>query len=169
MHKYFSSIILPLLFVFGCFSISNAQTKTEAGLKIGGELSRPFSISSSGLQKMPRITVTRNDRDNKAHQYTGVLLSQLLVQGGATMGNELRGENLTKYVIVEASDGYQVIFALAELDAAFSDNKIIVADTIDGAPLAAADGPFRIIVQDDKRPARCIKQVNSIKIGFAKS
>lgn len=169
MKKYFFRVLFPLLFVFGCCSISKSQSKNEPGLKIAGELSRPFSITAADLKKMPRITVTRSDRDNKTHQYTGVLLSQLLVQGGATMGNELRGENLTKYALVEASDGYQVIFALAELDAGFSDDKIIVADTIDGAPLAAADGPFRIIVQDDKRPARCIKQVSSIKVGFAKS
>ena len=168
MKKYFIILLLPLLFVFGCFSISKSQTKTEPGIKISGELSRPFSITVADLKKMPRITISRSDKDNKMHQYTGVLLSELLVQGGATMGNALRGEQLTKYVLVEASDGYQVIFALAELDAAFSENKIIVADTIDGAPLAAADGPFRIIVQDDKRPARCIKQVSSIKVGFAK-
>lgn len=117
---------------------------------------------------MPAENISRKDRDNKEHHYTGVLLSTLLADSGTTTGKELRGENLTKYVIVEASDGYQVIFSLAELDAEFSDNKIILADTIDSTPLAPADGPFRIIVQNDKRPARCIKQVNSIRVGFAK-
>jgi len=168
MTKYTSLTILSLLLTIGTTSFLNAQEKTTATVKIGGEVAKPLSISIADLQKMPRINVNRKDRDNKGHQYSGVLLSALLANSGATTGKELRGENLTKYVIVEASDGYQVIFSLAELDAEFSDNKIILADTIDSSPLAPADGPFRIIVQNDKRPARCIKQVNSIRIGFAK-
>jgi DMSO/TMAO reductase YedYZ molybdopterin-dependent catalytic subunit len=168
MKKYFIAVIVQMLFTAGFFFVANAQVKTEASVKITGEVTKPFVLTLADLNKMPRIEVSRKDRDNQEHQYSGVLLSGLLTQAGATMGKELRGENLTKYVIVEASDGYQVIFSLAELDPEFSDEKIILADTIDKNPLAAADGPFRIIVQNDKRPARCIKQVNSIKIGFAK-
>jgi len=168
MKKHISSALLFLFFTIGTSSFLNAQQKGAAMVKISGEVAKPLSISVADLQKMPRINISRKDRDNQEHQYSGVLLSALLANSGATTGKELRGENLTKYVIVEASDGYQVIFSLAELDAEFSDNKIILADMVDKAPLAPADGPFRIIVQTDKRPARCIKQVNSIRIGFAK-
>jgi hypothetical protein len=70
--------------------------------------------------------------------------------------------------LVEARDGYQVVFALAELDKDFTDRRIILADKVDGKSLSPADGPFRIIVQDEKKPARCIKQVTGIKIQFAK-
>jgi len=168
MKKYISSIILFLFLTISTSSFLNAQEKTTETVKISGEVTKPLSIGIADLQKMPRINVNRKDRDNKEHQYSGVLLSALLQNSGATIGKELRGENLTKYVIVQASDGYQVIFSLAELDADFADKKIILADTIDNLPLAPADGPFRIIVQNDKRPARCIKQVNSIRVGFAK-
>ena len=54
--------------------------------------------------------------------------------------------------------------ALAELDQDFTDRKIIITDTADGKPLTPAEGPFRVIVQDEKKPARCVKQVISIKI-----
>ena len=84
------------------------------------------------------------------------------------MGNDLKGENLTKFISVSASDGYQVVFALAELDKSFTDRVIILASLMDGKPLPTGDGPFRIIVQDEKKPARCIKQVTSIKVAFAK-
>ena len=168
MKKYISSTILFLFLTAGTVSFLSAQEKTTAAVKISGEVARPLSISIADLQKMPRINVSRKDRDDKQYQYSGVLLSALLSNSGATTGKDLRGENLTKYVIVEASDGYQVVFSLAELDPEFSDNKIILADTIDSTLLAPADGPLRIIVQNDKRPARCIKQVNNIRIGFAK-
>lgn len=168
MKKYICSAIAFLFLTAGLTTFATAQVKAEAVVKIGGALTGPRSITVADLQKMERVQVSRKDRDNKEHQYAGVSLSGLLAFSGATTGKDLRGENLVKYVIVEASDGYQVVFSLAELDPEFSDDKIILADTIDNAPLAPADGPFRIIVQKDKRPARCIKQVSSIRVEFAK-
>jgi len=108
------------------------------------------------------------DKDGNEHAYTGVLLADLLQKAGTTMGKDLKGKNLTKFISVEASDGYQVVFALAELDKDFTDRTIILANMMDGKPLPTGDGPFRIIVQDEKKPARCIKQVTAIKVQFAK-
>ena len=47
----------------------------------------------------------------------------------------MKGKNLTKYILVTASDNYQVVFALAELDKAFTDRTIHLADQVDGKPL----------------------------------
>ncbi|WP_231424845.1 MULTISPECIES: molybdopterin-dependent oxidoreductase [Pedobacter] len=164
-----SNIIPKFIFlvVMVCYALS-AAAQTSDAIKVGGALSKPYLLTMADFQKMPRVKVSRKDRDSTDFQYSGVLLSTILAKGGATLGKDLRRENLTKYVIVEAIDGYQVVFSLAELDSDFSDEKIILADTIDNEPLLSTDGPFRIIVEHDKRPARCIKQVTSIKIEFAK-
>lgn len=45
------------------------------------------------------------------------------------MGEQFRGPLMTTYVIAEASDGYRVLFALAELDSGFMNSEILVADT----------------------------------------
>ncbi len=168
MRKLYFILALSL----SCFIISpsaNAQIADKtAVVKVTGEVTNPLSIAEADLQQYKQTTVIRKDRDGKDHTYSGVILSDILTKAGATMGNDLKGENLTKYLLVEASDGYQVVFALPELDKAYTDRAIILADTIDGKPLAPADGPFRIIVQDEKRPARCIKQVTTLKIVFAK-
>ena len=149
--------------------LSKAQTEVkEASVKILGEVTVPLEIKLADLHQFKQTEVIRKDRDGKDHTYSGVILADILQKAGVTMGKDLRGENLTKYVLVEASDGYQVVFALAELDKDFTDRTIILADMIDGKPLASGDGPFRIIVQDEKKPARCIKQVTDIKILFAK-
>ena len=146
-----------------------AQTTTkEAVVKVTGEVTIPLNISPADLQQYKQITVTRKDRDGKEHTYSGVILSDILTKAGVTLGADLRGENLAKYLLVEASDGYQVVFGLAELDKGFTDRTIILADKIDGQPLPPADGPFRIIVQDEKKPARCVKQVTALKVMFAK-
>ena len=168
MKKYY---IIALICFFGSiapkFSLSQVAEKSAA-VKISGELTTPLSLAAADLQQYPQTTVIRKDRDGNDHTYSGVILEAILKKAGVTMGKELRGENLSKYVWVEASDGYQVVFALAELDKDFTDRTIILADLVDGKPLAAGDGPFRIIVQDEKKPARCIKQVTAIKVRFAR-
>ncbi|WPU98266.1 molybdopterin-dependent oxidoreductase [Mucilaginibacter sp. cycad4] len=162
MKKY---TLILLLLIAGL--ATRAQTK-EAVVKVTGEVTNPLTIGRADLQQYKQTTVTRKDRDGKDHTYLGVTVSEILAKAGVTLGPELRGENLAKYLLVEASDGYQVLFALAELDKGFTDRAIILADKIDGQPLAPADGPFRIIVQDEKKPARCIKQVTAMKVMFAK-
>lgn len=161
MRKYSILFIICLLFA----ARLKAQAVTnEAIVKISGEMTSPFELTLQGLQNFKQVQVTRKDKDGKDHTYTGVELSAILQKAGVTIGNNLRGKNLTKYALVGAIDGYQVVFALAELDQDFTDRKIIITDTADGKPLTPAEGPFRVIVQDEKKPARCVKQVISIKI-----
>ena len=87
---------------------------------------------------------------------------------GVTTGRNLRGENLAKYVLVTCADNYQVVFSLAELDSSFTDRVVILADQIEGKPLPAGTGPFRVVVPGEKKPARNCFQVLSIDIKFAK-
>jgi DMSO/TMAO reductase YedYZ molybdopterin-dependent catalytic subunit len=148
------------------FSAAAQNSGKQQSVKISGEVTAPLALTSADLQKFNQVAVTRKDRDAKDHTYSGALLSDILQKAGVTMAAQLKGENLSKYLWVEASDGYQVIFALAELDKSFTDRLIILADKMDGKPLPAGDGPFRIIVQDEKKPARCIKQVTSMRIQF---
>ncbi len=164
-------LVIILLSIAGLcqFVTANAQTaEKQATVKVSGEVTTPLELKLADMQLFPQTIVSRKDRDGKDHTYSGVILATILQKAGVTLGKDLRGENLTKYVKVEASDGYQVLFALAELDKDFTDRTIILATQVDGNPLAAGDGPFRIIVQDEKKPARCIKQVTTIKIEFAK-
>jgi len=156
------------LITFIAFAIFTTTLVKAQTVKVTGEVTTPLTLTTADLHQYTQATIVRKDRDGKDHTYTGVILSDILTKAGVTMGQQLKGENLTKYLLAEASDGYQVIFALAELDKSFTDRTIILADAIDGQPLAAGDGPFRIIIQDEKKPARCIKQVTALKVVFAK-
>jgi hypothetical protein len=57
-----------------------------------------------------------------------------------------------------------VVYAIAELDAGFTDQIILLADRRDGKPLLPDTGPWQIIVPNDKRAARWIRQVNRIEV-----
>jgi hypothetical protein len=157
-----------LLFTFVSLVISYHAKAQTPSVKISGEVTTAMTINDDDLHKYAQTTVTRKDHDGKDHTYTGVVLSEILKKAGATLGPDLKGKNLNKYILVTASDNYQVVFALAELDKAFTDRTIILADQVDGKPLPSDEGPFRIIVQDEKKPARCIREVTEIKVIAAK-
>lgn len=142
---------------------SIAQTVT-----ISGEVTKPLTLQSADLKALPHIEMTVADRDGKEHRYAGVPLITLLSQAGTSTGAALKGKNLTKYVVVKATDGYEVVFALAELDPAFATRTILLADSVDGAPLADGVGPYRVVVPGEKKPARWIRQVMALEVKLAK-
>jgi DMSO/TMAO reductase YedYZ molybdopterin-dependent catalytic subunit len=134
------------------------QATDSAKLKITGSGdASPLVLSVSDLKKMPRKTLSVvNPHEKKTEVYEGVPLTELLHRVGVPQGENLRGATMASYVVAEGSDGYRVVFSLAELDSDFLDSDVIVADTVNGAPLGPNQGPFRIVTPHDKRPARRI-------------
>ncbi len=96
--------------------------------------------------------------------YEGVWLHEVLKKAGVPQGSELRGKALSSYVLAEAQDGYQVVFSLGELDPAFIDNEILLADTANGKPLFGAQGRFRLVVPKDKPGARSVRMLTKLEV-----
>lgn len=117
---------------------------------------------------MPHAIATMKDRDGQTYTYSGVPLAAILKQAGVTTGKQLHGENLPKYLIAKAADGYQVLFSLAEPDSGFTDRVVILADKIEGKPLPTGKGPFRGVVPNEKKPAPCVFEVVEFVVKFAK-
>lgn len=143
-----------------------AQTAAApAELRIGGAVSTPLVLTIADLQKMPRKNLTVvNPHDKKTENYEGVLLEELLRKAGVQQGENLRGPALACYVLAEAADGYRVVFSLAEVDSGILDSEVMVADTMDGAPLGDKVGPFRLVAPHEKRPARWVRMLKSITV-----
>jgi|ERR1700722_8388828 len=125
----------------------------------------PVVLSASELKAVPHISVTiHNSHTNADEAYSGVRVSDLLVKLGAPLGNQLRGKALAAYVVATGSDGYKVVLALGEVDPSFHPGEVLVADTMDGKPLDAHSGPFKLVVTEDKRPARSVRNLISIEL-----
>ncbi|MET3036844.1 molybdopterin-dependent oxidoreductase [Chryseobacterium sp. NRRL B-14859] len=155
---------LALLLVSGWMWCQSGFT-----LKVSGEVSQPLEFTLSDLSKMPRKEASLKDKDGKIHIYTGVSVQDILAKAGVPSGKALHGENLAKYVLAKCTDGYQVLFSLAELDASIADKNVIIADTVDGKPLPESKGPLRIIAEGEKKPARSSYQLESLMIGHIKN
>ena len=147
-------ILLCLIFI--C-----AQASGQVVLRINDAPS--VTIAAADLAKLPRHTAILNDH-GKQISYEGALLHDVLAQGGVDFAKGLRGKQLSSYVAALASDGYEVVYALAELDPTVIDADIIVADRRDGQPLAANEGPLRIVVPHEKRPTRSLKMLQEIDV-----
>jgi len=148
--------------------LSPSYTATaETLLRVEGEIARPFTLSATALAQLPRAIVQVPDRDNTVAVYSGVLLRDVLALVGVPLGEQLRGDRLAMYVVVEAVDGYRVVFALPELDAAFTDQMVLLADRRDNQPLSAAQGPLRLVIPAEKRHARWVRQVVALYIRHA--
>ncbi|HMO43190.1 MAG TPA: molybdopterin-dependent oxidoreductase, partial [Phenylobacterium sp.] len=63
--------------------------------------------------------------------------------------------------------GYRVVVSAAESDKELHQGGIILADTLNGAPLPDAQGPWRLVVDGDLRPWRSVRQVVSIDYRLA--
>jgi DMSO/TMAO reductase YedYZ molybdopterin-dependent catalytic subunit len=144
----------------------NAPATTSLDLR--GDVPNPRPIDASELRQLPRAeTRTADPRDpGKEIVYSGVPLLEVLKAGGLRIESGMAGmrETVTLTVLVEAADGYRAVFALAELDPELTDRVVILADTKDGQPLPGREGPLRLIVPGEKRPARWVRQVTAVTV-----
>jgi hypothetical protein len=151
----------------GCVLFLAIPAAPAQTLQIVGTDGHSTTVSAAQITDLPHVTISVVDHDKPA-TFDGVAMARLLSLAGVQLGDALRGPRLTEVVLVEAADGYRVAFALAEMDSAFATREIILADKRDGKPLAATEGPFRIVAPGDKRPARWIRQVTTFRITVAK-
>ena len=125
----------------------------------------PITVSVVDLRALPHITVTiHNSHTNADETYSGVRVADLLGKLGAPLGNTLRGEALSKYIVATGSDGYRAVLAFAEVDPSFHPGEVIVSDTMDDKLLDEHSGPFKLVVTEDKRPARSVRNLVSIEL-----
>jgi hypothetical protein len=123
-----------------------------------------LDLGAADVEALPHVEVRAVDAHGKGGLYRAVEVVELLRRGGAALGESLRGSHLRDVVRVDCSDGYVVVFALAELDPGMGARRVLLADARDGAPLPAAEGPWRLVIPEEKRPARWARQVKSIAV-----
>ena len=160
------TVVAAVLVTFGAFAIQGwAQSESAAAvLTVTGDVPSPLQLKPGDLAKMPRETVSVEEQDGTKIQYEGVRLREVLARAGAPLGKELRGKALATYVLAKAHDGYQVVFALAEVDESFANETILIADKRDGKPLFGYQGPFRLVCPNDKAGARSVRMLENLEI-----
>lgn len=156
-----------LSLLLACLVWSSSGGAQAAIVKILGDVPKPLTLTASDLASMPRTRINASAH-NQTGTYEGVSMRELLTRAGVPAGDALRGAELAKTVLVTGADGYRASFALVEFDPGFTDRVAILADRKDGAVLDGNAAPFQVILADEKRPARWVRQVVSIEVRAAR-
>ena len=135
-----------------------------ATLRLEGLLTSPRTLTAAEIAALPHHEQATTDKDGKKHVYRGVALRDVLHLAGAPEGKAIHGPVLAEAVLATAADGYQAVFALPEIDADFSPQTILLADSRDGQPLPAHDGPYQLVVPLEKKPARWVRQLTGLRV-----
>jgi hypothetical protein len=136
----------------------------DAVVVLQGTTGEPIRLTETDLKKLPRIEVEAVDHGGAKARYSGVPLRALLDRLGVPQGEKVRGKWIGSFVAVDALDDYRAVFGLAELDPAFNDRTIILADLRNGQPLDKKHGPFQIVAPGEKRQARWVRMVREIRV-----
>jgi hypothetical protein len=148
-------------------TLTTLAAQAQSSLKVQNG-SQQISVSLDSIKSLPHKTVIiHNPHENADETYSGVPVIELLRQVGAPVGKDVHGKALAEYVVATGSDGYKAVLALAEVEPDFHPGDVLVADTVNGKPLDAKIGPFRLVVFDDKRPARSVRNLISVELKAA--
>ena len=158
MNKLSVASALLFALVFGSVAVQCQQltVQTDSGKHV--------VLSRTDLEALPHVNVTASDHSSAPVNFEGVTLRSVLEKAGVTFGESLKGKRLTNCLLVEAADGYRAVIALPELDPAFTDKQTVLAFLRDGKPLGEKEGPYRIVIPNERRMARWVRQVTTLKI-----
>jgi hypothetical protein len=111
---------------------------------------------------LPHTTITVfNGHANANQTFSGVQLIDLLKPLGVT--DQPKGKDFRLYIEAEGSDGYVVVYSIAEITPYIHDGTVIVADTLAGKPIAD-NGPFQLVATGEKHPARWVRNLVAIRV-----
>jgi hypothetical protein len=158
MKTKYPLILLTTLLVFG-----QPQRVLCQQLSVQALDGKQTVLTKAEIEALPHVKVSASEHGQRAG-FEGVALRSVLEKAGVGLGETLHGKAMASCLLVEAADGYRVVFALPELDPGFTDKQIALVFLKDGKPLDQKEGPYRIVVPDEKRMARWVRQVTALKI-----
>jgi hypothetical protein len=163
----------PWLIALAVLAASGAGAEPSA-IHIGGNAVGPSDWTLEQIQTRLAAEIQPVEYSSRGakHTFSCVPLVSLLKAAGVETdfvmkpgGNpKVKNPQLRQAVVVTGRDGYAVVFSLAEILPAVGDRQVWVALQEDGQPLSDADGPVRLLVPEDKMPARGVHQVASIDV-----
>lgn len=155
-HFLFSALLLAVVCPSAILQSQQLAIQTDSGKQI--------VLTRADLDALPHVKVVASEHSSGPVNFEGVTVKSVLEKAGVGFGESLKGKRLSNCLLVEAADGYRVVIALPELDPAFTDKQTLLVFLRDGKPLGEKEGPYRIVIPDEKRMARWVRQVTTLKI-----
>lgn len=152
--------------------VDTSRVQQEMAAKANGPLKITFGKKSvqwtaASLGPLPHVTLTVFNEHAKVNQtYSGVPLIELLKPLGVP--EKPKGKEFRLYLEAEGSDGYEAVYSVAEVTPDVHDATVMVADALDGKPLAPDSGPLQLVASGEKSPERWVRGLVAIRVQEAK-
>jgi hypothetical protein len=152
MRVVFLALLLPL-----------GLAAQAPALTLAGEFRRAGTLDTTALARFGVDTMSRDSRGTVT-TYRGITLWRLLTEQGIATDSAVKNDALRKVVVATARDGYRIVFSVGELDPALGAARALIAWERDGKPFDPERGPFQLLINDARRPARNIYQLERLEI-----
>jgi hypothetical protein len=145
----------------GAMSHAPGKPSTSLVVTVDGKAT---TFTAAELKAMTQTTLTaKNGHNGMEETYVGVSVGELLAKCGFAFDNKTAKRVYHSYVRAEGTDGYWVLFSASELMPVLRETGSIVALGVDGKGLGD-EGEFKIVIAGEKRPARWVRNLNSLTV-----
>ena len=141
------------------FVIALLCTAAQAQLQVQRLDGTAVTLDAARLAALPREAVKAEAHGHKV-EVNAVDLRDVLRAAGIEPPQQIRGAALRQVLMASARDGYVVAFSWAELDPALGGRRVFLVT--DG--LKPDEGPLRLLVPADARPARWVRQLETLRL-----
>lgn len=160
-------------------SISREGTECPGGISeqisLGGQVVNKRTFTLSDLESLPasEVPVSYLTRlGQETYTYVGVPLWKLIEAAGGLKPNPdptVMNASIRQYIFIEATNCYQVIVAVGEVDPDYENKQVLIAyatkDEQSGdLQLLGDKGIARLVVPGDKRGGRYIFNIRRIQV-----
>jgi len=152
-----------LIVVAALFALLQPSKVASQQITVQAADGKQTTLTRADIEALPHVKLTAN-QSGETTTFEGVTLRSVLEKGGIPVGEMLHGKGMALCLLVEAADGYRVVIALPEIDPGFTDKQVALVFLKDGKPLNDKEGPYRIVIPDEKRMARWVRQVTELRI-----
>lgn len=155
--------LLPILLCCGLGPVTGwtqPDTTTLHILRKGCDI----HLTVERLRALPPHEVTITERDGGTATYQGAWLGEVLDLGCDSTARLDKHGTLRAVVKVTATDGFTAVVAMAETVGAFRAQPVLLAWSRNGQALSERHGPLQLVVPDDLKPGRNVRQVKTLEV-----
>lgn len=149
-------------------SLATAGTAADSVVELAltGDLTRPARLTVPDLLAWPQheadVSFDCATSGIQRHRFTGPLLHDVLAAAGPGFDPARRKDRLRFLIAVSGTDGHHALLSWAEIDPDFGRAPVLLAATLDDAPLDRAGS--QLVVPQDRCGARYISGINAIHV-----
>lgn len=147
---------------------ANLSLPTDGTLTVDGQVLNPLSLTVESLQtqfsSQTLEASSLSGEETLSSSYTGVSLWQIISAAQPNTNEDVPNDQLSFFIVVTGSDGYQLVFSWAELDPAYNGELVLLAYQENGAAIADAEGAIRLVVPGDTHAGRYVRGVVNISL-----